>query len=133
VADGPIARLNVIIRDVTRTPAGIRDTTPWPMTVVCYDDISTTLEELPLESNATAVAIQYSLPSCPIRFPYLHTCIPFISPRCVCITHSARHLTRKCRLLHHGYKAVADDSWRNCRLLHHGRLLAQVSSARSRI
>jgi len=27
--------------------------------------------------------------------------------------------TRKCRLLHHGYNAIADDSWRKCHLLHH--------------
>jgi hypothetical protein len=26
----------------------------------------------------------------------------------------------KCRLQHHGYNDVADDSWRKCRLLHHG-------------
>jgi hypothetical protein len=28
--------------------------------------------------------------------------------------------TCKCRLLHHGYNAVADDFWRKCRLLHNG-------------
>jgi hypothetical protein len=28
--------------------------------------------------------------------------------------------TQKCHLLHHGYNAVADDSWRKCRPLHHG-------------
>jgi len=37
------------------------------------------------------IAIHYSLSSCLIRFPYLHTCIPFTSPRCLCIIHSARH------------------------------------------
>jgi len=26
----------------------------------------------------------------------------------------------KCRLLHHGYNDIAYDSWRKCRLLHHG-------------
>ena len=28
--------------------------------------------------------------------------------------------TRKCCLLHHGHRAVADDFWRKCRLLDHG-------------
>jgi hypothetical protein len=99
--------------------------------VVCYN-IFTTLEKLPLESNAIAFVIQNSLSSCPIGFPYLHTCIPFTSPRCVCITHSTSvvcyitdirlsrmtvganvicYITddslRKCRPLDHGYNAVA--------------------------
>jgi len=39
----------------------------------------------------TAIAIPYSLASCLIRFPFLHTCIPFTSLCFVCITHSARH------------------------------------------
>jgi len=42
--------------------------------------------------NAVASAIHYSLPSRLIRFPFLHTCIPFTSPRFLCITHSARHV-----------------------------------------
>jgi len=37
-----------------------------------------------------AIAIPYSLASCLIRFPFLHTCIPFTSPSFVCIIHSAR-------------------------------------------
>jgi hypothetical protein len=40
--------------------------------------------------NAIAIAIYYLIPSLLLRFPYLHTCIPFTS-RCLCITHSARH------------------------------------------
>ena len=28
-----------------------------------------------------AIGIPYSLASCLIRFPFLHTCIPFTSPR----------------------------------------------------
>jgi len=39
-----------------------------------------------------AIAIPYLLASCLIRFPFLHTCIPFTSPRFLCITYSARHL-----------------------------------------
>ena len=95
--------------------------------VVCYDVISVTLGELPLESNATAFAIQYSFHSCPIRFPYLHNCIPFTSPRCVCITHSASVVCyiRDIRLSWMTLGAIVvcyitDDSWRKCRLLDHG-------------
>jgi len=36
-----------------------------------------------------AIAIPYSLASCLIRFPFLHTRIPFTSRRFLCITHSA--------------------------------------------
>jgi hypothetical protein len=74
----------------------------------------------------TAIAIPYSLASCLIRFPFLHTCIPFTSPRffyVLPIVHDASskntklssavisvtsHYTRKS----HGYNAVADDSRR---------------------
>jgi len=38
-----------------------------------------------------AIAIPYSLASCLIRFPFLHTCIPFTSRRSLCITHSGRY------------------------------------------
>jgi hypothetical protein len=95
--------------------------------VVCYDDMTTMLDELPLESNATAVAINYSLPSCLIRFPYLHTCILFTSPRCLCITHNARHfnvqvssVTSRMTLGANGLCYITDDSWRKCLLLDHG-------------
>jgi len=89
--------------------------------------MTTTLDERPLESNAIAVAIHYSLPSCPIRFPYLHTCIPFASPRCVCIIHSARHFnaqvssaTSRMTLGAIVVCYITDDCWRKCRLLDHG-------------
>jgi hypothetical protein len=95
--------------------------------VVCYDDMTTTLDELPLESNAIAVAIYYSLSSCPIRFPYLYTCIQFTSPRCLCIIHSARHFNAQVSSaisrMTLGASVVCyitDESWRKCRLLHHG-------------
>jgi len=42
--------------------------------------------------NATASAIHYSLPYRLIRFPFLHTRIPFTSPRFQCVTHRARHV-----------------------------------------
>jgi hypothetical protein len=74
--------------------------------VVCCDDISTTLEYLPLESNAIAVAVHYSLPSCPIRLLYLHTCIPFTSPCCLCITDSAKHFNELSAVCY-----IMDDSW----------------------
>jgi hypothetical protein len=64
-----------------------------------------------------AIAIYYSLPSCLIRFPYGHACIPFSSPRCLCITHSSRHLQYECAIV---ICYIMDDSWRKCRLLDHG-------------
>jgi len=66
---------------------------------------------------AIAIAIHYSLPSSVIRFPYGHTCIPFSSPRCVRITHSARHLQYECAIV---VCYIMDDSWSKCRLLDHG-------------
>jgi len=79
---------------------------------------------------AIAIEIYYSLPSCLIRFPYGHACIPFPSSRCLCVTHSAGHLQYERAIV---VCYITDDSWRKCRLLYHGWLLAQVSSARSRI
>ena len=66
---------------------------------------------------AIAIAIHYSLPSCLIRFPYGHACILFYSPRCLCITHSARHLQYERTIV---VCYITDDSWRKCRLLDHG-------------
>jgi hypothetical protein len=40
-----------------------------------------------------AIAVPYSLASCLIGFPFLHTRNPFTSPRFVCITHSAHDVT----------------------------------------
>jgi hypothetical protein len=70
-----------------------------------------------------AIAIPYSLSSCFIRFPFLHTCNPFNSPRFVCITHSDNTSSKNAKLSSatslpwrhtntsttHGYNAVADD------------------------
>jgi hypothetical protein len=64
----------------------------------------------------TAIAIHYSLPSCLIRFPYGHACIPFYSPRCLCITHGARHLQYKRAIV---VCYVTDDSWCKRHLLDH--------------
>jgi hypothetical protein len=95
--------------------------------VVCYDDMTTTLDELPLESNAIEAVIHYLLPSCRISFPYLHTCSTFTSPRCLCISHSARHFNGQVssatwRTILGAFVVcyITDDSWRKCRLLDHG-------------
>jgi len=66
---------------------------------------------------AIAIAIHYSLPSCLIRFPYGHACIPFPSPRCLCVIHSAGHLQYERAIV---VCYITDDSWRKCRLLDHG-------------
>jgi len=63
-----------------------------------------------------AIAIHYSLPSCLIRFPYRHACIPFSSPRCLHMTHSARHLQYKRAIV---ICYITDNSWRKCHLLDH--------------
>jgi hypothetical protein len=56
-----------------------------------------------------AIAVHYSLPFCLNRFPYGHACIPFPSPRCLCITHSARHLQYERAIV---VCYITDDSWR---------------------
>jgi len=66
---------------------------------------------------AISIAVHYSLPSCLIRFPYGHAYIPFSSRRCLCITHSARHLQYEPAFV---VCYFTDDSWRKCRLLDHG-------------
>jgi len=74
-----------------------------------------------------AIGIPYSLASCLIRFPFLHTCIPFTSPRFYALP-IAYDISRKSAKLssattsfpgrhtntskNHGYNAVADDSCR---------------------
>ena len=85
-----------------------------------------------------AIAIPYSLASCLIRFPFLHTCIPFTSPLfyALPIVHDTSSKNAKLSSAtmsfpwrhtntskNHGYKAVANDScrMRNCRLLRHFR------------
>ena len=96
--------------------------------VVCYVDISSTLEEFPLESNA--VAIQYLLPSCPIRFTHLHS-VHFSS---LCMRYPQRKTLQRAsvfcyitdiRLSRMTLGAIVvcyitDDSWHKCRLLDHG-------------
>jgi len=81
-----------------------------------------------------AIEIPYSLASCLIRFQFLHTRIPFTSPRFLCITLSHDTSSKKAKLSsattsfpwrntntskNHGYNAVVDDACRrqNCRLL----------------
>jgi hypothetical protein len=74
-----------------------------------------------------AVAIPYSLVSCLIRFPFLHTCIPFTSPLfyALPIVHDTSSKNAKLSSAttsfprrhtntskNHGYNAVADDSLR---------------------
>jgi len=72
------------------------------------------------------IAIHYSLPSCLIRFPYGHACIPFHSPRCLCVTHSTGHRSFSIGAGHLQYERtmvvcyITDDSWRKCCLLDHG-------------
>jgi len=74
-----------------------------------------------------AIAISYSLASCLIRFPFLHTCILFTSPRfyALPILHDTSSKNAKLSSAtasfpwrhtntsnNHGYNAVADDSRR---------------------
>jgi len=74
-----------------------------------------------------AIAIPYSLASCLIRFTFLHTCIPFTSPRfyALPIVHDTSSKNTKLSSAttsfpwrhsnaskNHGYNAVADDSRR---------------------
>jgi hypothetical protein len=71
-----------------------------------------------------AIAFPYSLASCLIRFPFLHTCIPFTSPRfyTLPIVHDTSSKNAKLSSAttsfpwpytntskNHGYNAVADD------------------------
>ena len=64
-----------------------------------------------------AIAVHYSLPSCLIRFPYGHACIPFSSPRCLCVTQRARHLQYERAIV---VCYITDDSWLKSRLLDYG-------------
>ena len=81
-----------------------------------------------------AIAVPYSLASCFIRFPFLHTCIPFTSSRFYAspIVHDTSSKNAKLSSAtmsfpwrhtnnskNHAYNAVVDDSCRtrNCRLL----------------
>jgi hypothetical protein len=81
-----------------------------------------------------AIAVLYSLASCLNRFPFLHTCILFTSPRFYALptVHDTSNKNAKLSSAttsfpwrhtntskNHGYKAVADESCRtrNCRLL----------------
>jgi hypothetical protein len=64
-----------------------------------------------------ASVVHYSLPSSVIRFPYGHAFILFFSPRYVRITHIARHLQYERAVV---VCSLTDDSWRKCRLLDHG-------------
>jgi hypothetical protein len=80
-----------------------------------------------------AIAIPYSPASSLVRFQFLHTCVPFTSPRfyALPIVHDTSSKNTKLSSAtlfswrhtntskNHGYNAVADDSCgtRNCRLL----------------
>jgi len=73
------------------------------------------------------IAVPYSPASCLIRFPFLHTCIPFTSPRFYALPILHDTFSKNAQLLSattsfpwhhtntsksHGYNAVADDSRR---------------------
>ena len=66
-------------------------------------------------------SVQFSALS--MHYPQCKT-FPVRTRNCRLVYHGykavADYSWRKCRLLHHGYNAVVDYSWRKCRLLHHG-------------